>query len=73
MLVTYPNRAGPVVGSGVIIYGWRRPFLAVAFGIGRGSWYMGDRRSLRVLSAQSVFWGLRAAGVKGCGGIAPVK
>lgn len=28
---------------------------------------------LCVLSAQLVFWGLRAGGVKGCGGITPVK
>lgn len=47
-------------------------FLAVAsvLGAARG---IGVIAGLCVLSAQLVFWDLRAVGVKGCGGIAPVK
>lgn len=67
------NCAGRVASSGVIIYDWRRLFWPSPRYWARAACGIGVIAGLCVLSAQLVAWGLRVVGLKGCGGIAPVK
>lgn len=67
------NCAGRVASSGVIIYDWRRLFWPSPRYWERAACGIGVIAGLCILSAQLVAWGLRAVGLKGCGGIAPVK